>query len=100
MRPWIQACKACGLVNVEERKGKRRMITRYHPTVRIHDLRHSYASHMVSNGVSLQIVGKLLGHTQASTTMRYAHLQDEALRTATDRFGEIYTETKLSSTGT
>ena len=99
-RPWVQACKACGLVQVEKRKGKRSTITRYHPTVRIHDLRHSYASHLVSNGVSLHIVGKLLGHTQASTTMRYAHLQDETLRAATERFGEIYTETKLSSTGT
>src|ERR1019366_4467035 len=99
-RPWVQACKACGLVQVEKRKGKRSTITRYHPAVRIHDLRHSYASHLVSNGVSLHIVGKLLGHTQASTTMRYAHLQDETLRAATERFGEIYTETKLSSTGT
>jgi site-specific recombinase XerD len=76
------------------------MITKYRPTVRIHDLRHSYASHLVSNGVSLQIVGKLLGHTQASTTMRYAHLQNETLRAATNRFGDIYTETKVLSSGT
>jgi integrase len=82
-RPWIQACKASGLVEAEQIKGKHHMITRYRPTVRIHDLRHSFASHLVSNGVSLQIVGKLLGHTQAATTMRYAHLQDEALRAAT-----------------
>jgi integrase len=96
-RPWVQACKASGLVVAEQVQGKHRMITRYRPTVRIHDLRHSYASHLVSNGVSLQIVGKLLGHTQASTTMRYAHLQDETLRTATNRFGEIYTKAKTGS---
>lgn len=55
-RPWLQACKAAGLVTVEMVKGKRkgkdgapRMLKRYKPTVRLHDLRHSYASHLVSN---------------------------------------------------
>lgn len=56
--------------------------------VRLHDLRHTYASHLVSSGLSLSIVGKLLGHTQASTTQRYAHLADEPLRDATTVFGD------------
>lgn len=89
-RPWIQVCKAAGLVVAVTLKGKRRTVTRYRPTLRIHDLRHTYASHLVSKGVSLQVVGKLLGHTQPQTTNRYAHVADEAMRNATDIFGEIY----------
>lgn len=54
---------------------------------RRHDNRHTYASHLVSSGFSLEIVGRLLGHTTAATTQRYAHLADDPLRAATDRFG-------------
>jgi integrase len=57
--------------------------------VRPHDLRHSFASVLVSAGESLQIVGKLMGHTQAATTERYAHLSDEALRDAANSFGDL-----------
>lgn len=89
-RPWVQACKAAGLAKAITLQGKRRMITRYKPTLRIHDLRHSFASHLVSNGTSLQIVGKLIGHTQVATTARYAHLADGALRDASNVFGRIF----------
>jgi len=54
--------------------------------VRLHDLRHTFASHLVSSGQSLETIGRLLGHTQAQTTARYAHLQDDALRKATNLF--------------
>lgn len=51
---------------------------------RIHDLRHSFASVLASKGVGLTIIGALLGHSQTSTTSRYAHLYDEPLRDAAD----------------
>ena len=57
--------------------------------VRFHDLRHSYASLLVNDGVELLTVGKLLGHSQAQTTMRYAHLADETLRKATKRVSKL-----------
>lgn len=55
---------------------------------RIHDLRHSYASLLVSGGISLPIIGGLLGHTQVSTTARYSHLEDASLRRATNIVSE------------
>jgi integrase len=58
-------------------------------SVHVHDLRHSFASHLVSSGVSLPVVGKLLGHTQAQTTMRYAHLAYNPQRDAANLFPVI-----------
>ncbi len=53
------------------------------PDVRLHDLRHTFASIVVSSGQSLPVVGALLGHTQAQTTARYAHLHTQTLFNAT-----------------
>jgi integrase len=52
--------------------------------VRLHDLRHSYASVAISRGKSLSLIGALLGHNSSSTTMRYAHLSENPVRTAAD----------------
>ena len=71
--PWAEICKTAGLSGV-----------------RVHDLRHSYASYLVSHGVSLHVVGKLLGHTQPQTTQRYAHVAHESLRDASNILGSIY----------
>lgn len=61
---------------------------------RVHDLRHTYASLLVSAGLSLPIIGALLGHTQASTTHRYAHLMDDPLRAATNTVSAVVTGKK------
>lgn len=58
------------------------------PGVRIHDLRHTHASVGAAAGLGLPIIGKLLGHTQASTTMRYAHLDSDPLRVASNLIAE------------
>jgi integrase len=61
------------------------------PDVRLHDLRHTFASVLASSGLSLPIIGQLLGHTTAQTTHRYAHLFDDPLRAATERASAIIT---------
>lgn len=71
---WAALCKAAGIEGV-----------------RLHDLRHTYASVLASAGLSLPVIGALLGHTQPGTTARYAHLFDDPLRAATERVGVIVT---------
>jgi len=56
--------------------------------VRLHDLRHSFASIGAGQGLGLPIVGKLLGHSQTSTTQRYAHLDADPVRRAADLIAE------------
>jgi integrase len=56
---------------------------------RVYDLRHTFASVGAAGGLSLPIIGKLLGHTQARTTQRYAHLADDPLREAAKKIGTV-----------
>lgn len=53
--------------------------------VRIHDLRHTFASTALAEGFSLEVIAKLLGHAEIRTTSRYAHLADAAVRAAVEK---------------
>jgi integrase len=65
--PWFRIRERAGLLDL-----------------RLHDLRHSFASFLVNQGVSLYVVQGLLGHTQARTTQRYAHLANDTLSDAAE----------------
>jgi integrase len=59
--------------------------------LRVHDLRHSFASQLASSGASLPLIGALLGHSNPTTTHRYAHLFDDPQRAAVERVGAVIT---------
>jgi integrase len=69
-RPWDAICEAAGLDGV-----------------RLHDLRHSFASVGAGASLGLPIIGKLLGHSQPATTQRYAHLDADPMRRAVETIG-------------
>lgn len=69
-RPWKAICRAAGLDGL-----------------RVHDLRHSFASVGADGGLGLPVIGKLLGHSDAKVTQRYAHLSASAERRAADAIG-------------
>ena len=64
--------------------------------VRLHDLRHTMASHAVMNGVPLPVVSRLLGHSSVSMTMRYAHLTDRETEAAAERVGQAMAQVMMS----
>jgi integrase len=87
---WRALCLAAGLYRERTEKdadGKTRSVRE--PNARVHDLRHTYASVLASAGLSLPVIGALLGHSQAATTARYAHLLDDPLRSATERVAAV-----------
>jgi integrase len=95
-RTWASVCKTVGFVEripKRTRSGKPVFnetgapILIEQPNLRIHDLRHSFASILVSAGASLPLIGQLLGHTQVQTTQRYAHLFDSPMRDAAEAVG-------------
>lgn len=81
-KTWRSACEAAGL-----------------QSVRIHDLRHTFASLAASSGQSLLIVGELLGHSTPQTTQRYAGLYDDTLRLAAEAVSIALTSTELRQSG-
>jgi integrase len=95
-RTWVSVCKKAGLVEKVEKKTRKGQVVRDRlgnpvmievPNVRLHDLRHSFASILVSGGASLPLIGQMLGHTQVQTTQRYAHLFDDPMRKAAEMVG-------------
>ena len=78
-KPWRRIRKLAGLENV-----------------RIHDLRHSFASFAAGLGHDLHMIGKLLGHTQTQTTHRYAHLADDPVKHANEKVGTLIQEMMTS----
>ena len=75
------------LVNIEKPWRRIRAAAKL-DDVRLHDLRHSFASVAASGGQSLVVIGKLLGHSQPATTARYAHLADDPVKAASDAVGK------------
>ncbi|WP_200375976.1 site-specific integrase [Thiocystis violacea] len=81
--PYVFPGRVAGRPVNNPQKGFRRLLAAAGITnLRIHDLRHSFASLAVNAGATLYQVQHLLGHASAQTTQRYAHLSDDALRTA------------------
>ena len=84
--PWVISGRLPGSHITDLQKPWRRIRARAGlEDVRIHDLRHSYASRALALGESLTMIGKLLGHTQVQTTARYAHLARDSIQTAAAR---------------
>ncbi len=99
-RTWLTVCRKAGIaerVPQKTRNGKvvhsndGQPVMVWQATARLHDLRHTYASILASEGLPLPIIGAILGHTQPQTTARYAHLLDDPLRAATERVGTMIT---------
>ena len=84
--PWVISGKKPGTHLTDLQRPWRRIRERAGlEDVRIHDLRHSYASRALALGESLTMIGKLLGHTQVQTTARYAHLARDSIQNAAAR---------------
>jgi integrase len=63
------------------------------PDVRIHDLRHSFASTAIMDNVPLATIGRLLGHVLPETTAKYAHLSDDVIGDAANRISSVLAKT-------
>ena len=87
--PWVIAGKKAGSHLTDLQHPWRRIRERAElPDVRIHDLRHSFASRALALGEGLPMIGKLLGHTQVQTTARYAHLARDNVKASAARIGD------------
>ena len=79
-RPWQRVCRDAAISGV-----------------RLHDLRHTFASYGAGSSLGLPIIGKLLGHSQSATTARYAHLDADPLRRASETIASAISKALESS---
>ncbi|MDE2789532.1 MAG: tyrosine-type recombinase/integrase [Paracoccaceae bacterium] len=87
--PWVIAGRKAGSHLTDLQHPWRRIRTRADlDDVRIHDLRHTFASRALALGEGLPMIGKLLGHTQVQTTARYAHLARDTVKASAARIGD------------
>ena len=87
--PWVIVGRKAGSHLTDLQHPWRRIRERAElPNVRIHDLRHSFASRALALGEGLPMIGKLLGHTQVQTTARYAHLARDTVKASAARIGD------------
>ena len=87
--PWVIAGRKPGSHLTDLQHPWRRIRQRAElDDVRIHDLRHSFASRALALGEGLPMIGKLLGHTQVQTTARYAHLARDTVKASAARIGD------------
>ena len=87
--PWVITGKKPGSHLTDLERPWRRIRTRAGlDDVRLHDLRHSFASRALALGEGLPMIGKLLGHTQVQTTARYAHLANDTIKISAARVGD------------
>ena len=88
--PWVITGKLEGARLTDLQHPWRRIRARAGlPDLRIHDLRHSYASGALALGEGLPMIGKLLGHTQIQTTARYAHLANDPIKAAAGKVSDF-----------
>ena len=88
--PWVFPADSAPGHRVTVQKSWRVLCRAAHITgLRVHDLRHSFASQLASSGASLPLIGSLLGHSNPVTTHRYAHLFDDPQRAAVERVGKL-----------
>ena len=87
--PWVIICRDPGAHLTDLQRPWRRIRTRAGlEDVRMHDLRHSFASRALALGESLSMIGNLLGYTQVQTTARYAHLARDTVKASAARIGD------------
>lgn len=77
----------------KEKNGRKRdfMVKYYTDDFRFHDLRHTFASHLVMNGCDIRTVQQLMGHKDIKMTMRYSHLSKSHLQEAVERLDNLWT---------